>query len=289
MERIYNTLRENRKLPMTDEQLSDLGVDFHQFDIRTGTISSPSVTSYFLPRVDFRDVLDSDLAASPFLEMASFSEVPGSHSYPWTLESFEMVMIPIGGWKVDRDTYSLLSGTRRFLDFECTNTEKLEFPLDSLSCHKHKGHQRSLVGFRNPEKCGDKRPSSMELFAIAALTHREMTRVDQERSYKYRPDESRSDKDRSGECYFTFPHLVFLMDQSGGCRMFQSYFDGKLHVQFSELLDLGHMIAVPAYGQKYFDMVDRKDFLEKLNLLLKWTWPIIQGSTVANVPRICGN
>jgi hypothetical protein len=29
MERIYNTLRENRKLPMTDEQLSDLGVDFH--------------------------------------------------------------------------------------------------------------------------------------------------------------------------------------------------------------------------------------------------------------------
>jgi hypothetical protein len=94
MERIYNTLRENRKLPMTDEQLSDLGVDFHQFDIRTGTISSPSVTSYFLPRVDFRDVLDSDLAASPFLEMASFSEVPGSHSYPWTLESFEMVMFP---------------------------------------------------------------------------------------------------------------------------------------------------------------------------------------------------
>lgn len=70
--------------------------------------------------------------------------------------------------------------------------------------------------------------------------------------------------------------------------MFQSYFDGKLHVQFSELLDLGHMIAVPAYGEKYFDMVDRKDFLEKLNLLLKWAWPFAQGNTVANVPRICG-
>jgi hypothetical protein len=49
------------------------------------------------------------------------------------------------------------------------------------------------------------------------------------------------------------------------------------------------MIAVPAYGEKYFDMVDRKDFLEKLNLLLKWAWPIPQGNTVADVPRICGN
>ncbi|KAJ5615706.1 hypothetical protein N7537_000820 [Penicillium hordei] len=265
MERIYNTLRENRKLPMTDEQLSDLG-----FDIRTGTISSPSVTSYFLPRVDFRDVLDSDLADSPFLKAASCSEVPGPRLNPWILESFEMVMfpemmtdqynyftfmgIPNSGWVVDRDTHFLLGSVllsvcREFLDFECTNTEKLEFPLDSLSCHKHKGHQRSIVGFRNQEKYGDKRPSSMELFAIAALTHREMTKVDRERLYK----------NRSDKCYFTFPHLVFLMDKSGGCRMFQSYFDGKLHVQFSELLDLGHMIAVPAYGEKYFDTVDRKD------------------------------
>ncbi|OQE84188.1 hypothetical protein PENNAL_c0027G01885 [Penicillium nalgiovense] len=256
MERIYNTLRENRKLPMTDEQLSDLGVDFHQFDIRTGTISSPSVTSYFLPRVDFRDVLDSDLAASPFLEAASCSEVPGPRRHPWILESFEMAMfpdmmtdqynyftwtgsdfsfkefhqegIPNGGWVVDRDTHfflggGLLSVRREFLDFECTNTEKLEFPLDELSCHEHKGHQRSIVGFCNQEKCGDKRPSSMELFAIAALTHEEMTEVDRERSYKNRSDESRSDEsrsdeDRSDECYFTFPHLVFLMDKFGGCH-----------------------------------------------------------------------
>jgi hypothetical protein len=95
MERIYNTLRENRKLPMTDEQLSDLGVDFHQFDIRTGTISSPSVISYFLPRVDFPDILDSDLAASPFMEFASGSEVPGRRDFqPMTLESFETVMFP---------------------------------------------------------------------------------------------------------------------------------------------------------------------------------------------------
>jgi hypothetical protein len=103
------------------------------------------------------------------------------------------------------ETYSLLGGRREFLDFECTNTEKLEFPLDSLSCHKHKGHQRSIVGFCNQEKCGDKRPSSMELFAIAALTHEEIRQVDWKRSYKNRSDESRSDKDRSDECYFTFP------------------------------------------------------------------------------------
>ncbi|KAJ5463209.1 hypothetical protein N7475_008153 [Penicillium sp. IBT 31633x] len=312
MERIYNTLRENRKLPMTNEQLSDLGVECHQFDIRTGTIPSPSVITYFLPRIDFRDVLDSDLAASPFMEAASCTEVPGPRRNPWTLESFEMVMfpdmmtgqynyfafsgndvspkefhhegIPIDGWVVDRDARSLLrgalfSGRRKFLDFDCTNTEKLKFPLDSLSCHEHKGHKRSIVEFCNQEQCGDKQPSSMELFAIAALAHREMTTVDRERSYK----------NRSDECYFTFPNLVFLMDKFGGCRMFQSYFDGKLHVQFSELLDLGHTIAVPAYGEKYFDMVDRKDFLKKLNLLLKWAWPIPQGNIIANVPRSCSN
>ncbi|KAJ6190493.1 hypothetical protein N7519_000514 [Penicillium mononematosum] len=245
MERIYNTLRENRKLRMTDEQLSDLGVDFYQFDIRTGS--------------------------------------------GYSFKEFHREGIPNGGWVVDRDTYSLLGGRREFLDFECTNTEKLEFPLDSLSCHEHKGHQRSIVGFCNQEKCGDKRPSSMEVFAIAALTHREMTRVDRKRSYKNGSDESRLNEYRSDECYFTSPHLVFLMDKFGGCRMFQSYFDGKLQVQFSELLDLGHMIAVPAYGEKYFDMVDRKDFLGKLNLLLKWAWHFPEGNTVANVPRICGN
>jgi hypothetical protein len=109
MERIHNTLCENRKVPMTDEQLSDLGVDFHQFDIRTGTISSPSVKSYFLPRVDFREVLDSDLAASPFLEAASCSEVPGPRDHPWILESFEQVMFP--DMMTDQYNYFTFSGS----------------------------------------------------------------------------------------------------------------------------------------------------------------------------------
>ncbi|KAJ5970323.1 uncharacterized protein N7479_000241 [Penicillium vulpinum] len=166
-------------------------------------------------------------------------------------------LIPNAGWVVDRlvdksaDSFSTLN-------VQILRSWNLLWP-HSLSYHKHKGHQRSLVGLSNKEKCGDKRPSSMEVFAIAVLTHQEMTKVDREN--KHRSDESRSD-----ECYFTFPNLVFLMDKFGGCRMFQSYFDGKFHVQFSELLDLvGHMIAVPAYGEKYFDIVDRKDFLKRLS------------------------
>lgn len=71
------------------------------------------------------------------------------------------------------------------------------------------------------------------------------------------------------------------MDEFGGIRILQSYFDGKFHIQFSEVLDLGHMIAVPDWGQKYFDMIDRKDYLEKLNLLLKWAWPIVQGDILS--------
>lgn len=76
------------------------------------------------------------------------------------------------------------------------------------------------------------------------------------------------------------------MDRYGKHRIFQSYFDGKFHIQFTQLLDLGHMIVVPEWGQKYFDIVDRKDYLEKLNLLLKWAWPIPQGSAIAKIPRV---
>jgi hypothetical protein len=77
------------------------------------------------------------------------------------------------------------------------------------------------------------------------------------------------------------------MDQFSGCRIFQSYFDGRFHILFTDVLDLGHMIAVPDWGQRYFDMVDRKDYVKKLNMLLKWAWPIAQGNTVAKAPRVC--
>lgn len=78
MEKIFKTLSENRDLPMTDQQLSDLGVDLHPLDIRTGE-TSESATSYFLPRLNFSDVVDSpDLAKSPLMEFGSASEVPGS-------------------------------------------------------------------------------------------------------------------------------------------------------------------------------------------------------------------
>lgn len=78
---------------MTDQQLSDLGVDLHHFDIRTGKTSQP-VASYFLPQIDFPDVVDSpNLADSPLMQLGSWSEVP-RNSYPCILESFQQVMFP---------------------------------------------------------------------------------------------------------------------------------------------------------------------------------------------------
>ncbi|KAJ5735021.1 uncharacterized protein N7483_000146 [Penicillium malachiteum] len=58
MQKIYSTLLEKRNSSIADGELSDLGIDLHPFDISTGA-TSPSVTSYFLPRTDFPDVVDS--------------------------------------------------------------------------------------------------------------------------------------------------------------------------------------------------------------------------------------
>lgn len=93
MENIYNTLRDNRNFPLTDQQLSDLGVDLHHFDIRTGK-TSQSITSYFLPQIDFPDIVDSpNLAYSPLMELGSWSEVP-DNGYPLILESLQQAMFP---------------------------------------------------------------------------------------------------------------------------------------------------------------------------------------------------
>ncbi|KAJ5166550.1 uncharacterized protein N7482_005331 [Penicillium canariense] len=269
MEKIFTTLRENRKLPLTDKQLSDLGVDLQHIDIRTGT-TSPSVTSYFLPRANFPDVVDSPhLARSPLMQIGSHSERPGDRSHPLILESLQMCMFP--DVMTDEYRYFALGKDQNRHIRDHFYGELIESPPDSVPCHDHKGHRSSLFGLHSHTKCGsDERPSSMELFAIAALTQREMRQVDQKE-----PD----------KCYFTFPQLTILMDEYGGCRIFQFSFDGKLHIQFTQVLDLGYVIAVPDWGIRYFDMIDRKDYLEKLNLLLKWAWPIPQGNPVAKVPQ----
>jgi hypothetical protein len=78
---------------MTDQQLSDLVVDLHHFDIRTGE-TLKSVASYFLPQIDFLDVVDSlNLAGSPLMWLGSRSEVP-RNEYPCILESFQQAMFP---------------------------------------------------------------------------------------------------------------------------------------------------------------------------------------------------
>lgn len=96
MEKVYDSLLEKLKsnLPsIADEELVDIGIDLQPLDIRTGA-TPPSVTSYFLPRTDFPDVVDSpDLEKSPLLEFGSWSERPG-REHPMILESFEMAMFP---------------------------------------------------------------------------------------------------------------------------------------------------------------------------------------------------
>ena len=87
---------------------------------------------------------------------------------------------------------------RQYTDFESTRSMKLERPLDSVTCHNHKGHRSSLVELQSQTKCGsDERPSSIELFALAALTEREIAEVD---------------RNALNECYFTFPVCFIYFD-----------------------------------------------------------------------------
>ena len=94
MQRIYDTLCENRKLPMTNEQLSDHGVDLHHLDIRTGA-TSPSTRSYFLPRAEFPELTDSESPLdSPLFEFGILAEEPSHQSQPLNLEAIKTSMFP---------------------------------------------------------------------------------------------------------------------------------------------------------------------------------------------------
>ena len=81
--------------------------------------------------------------------------------------------------------------------------------------------------------------------------------------------------------------MAIVSDEFGGCCVLQSFFDGRLHVYFTQVLDLQQLITKPGWGEKYFDVIDRKDYVEKMNILLKWAWPIAQGNTVAEFATIC--
>jgi hypothetical protein len=74
---------------MSDEELSDLGVELHNLDIRTGENSS-SVKSHFLPRIDFPDLQDSSMLSDfPILEDGSLFEQPENAVRGHTFEGFK--------------------------------------------------------------------------------------------------------------------------------------------------------------------------------------------------------
>jgi hypothetical protein len=77
-----------------------------------------------------------------------------------------------------------------------------------------------------------------------------------------------------------------MADDFAGWRVFQSYFDGSFHVSFTDIVDLEHLLVRPEGGGKYFDSVDRADYLKKTNMVLKWAWPFTQGNGVIADPLL---
>lgn len=92
---------------------------------------------------------------------------------------------------------------RKYGEFESTLSMMLEDPLDSASCHNHKSHRTSLVQLLTQAKCGsNERPSSIELYALAALTEREIAEING-RTWRFRAPPK--NPNISKECYFMFP------------------------------------------------------------------------------------
>ncbi|OQE17293.1 hypothetical protein PENSTE_c021G03971 [Penicillium steckii] len=113
------------------------------------------------------------------------------------------------------------------------------------------------------------RPSTQEIYTMARLIRSEM------------PEEN---------CDFNFPQLALIFDHSHKCRILQSFFDGRLHVLFSEILSFEQFIILDSEVENedsYFDIVDREAYLKKLNIILKWIWPVVREVTDMEEQKEC--
>lgn len=81
-------------------------------------------------------------------------------------------------------------------------------------------------------------------------------------------------------------HLTIMADDFARWRVFQSYFDGRFHISFTEVLDLEHLLPGSKTEMEYADSFDRADYLKKTNILLKWAWPLTQGECIVADPLL---
>ena len=74
--------------------------------------------------------------------------------------------------------------------------------------------------------------------------------------------------------------MIIAVDKACSVRVLYAYFDGeKLKVQFTPTVKFEEMVMIPPPGVKYLDHVDLDEYRRKMDLVLKWVWPVIKGDS----------
>lgn len=65
-----------------------------------------------------------------------------------------------------------------------------------------------------------------------------------------------------------------VYDVSRRCRVLTGYYDGRLHLGLTRILDFSEYDLVPPAGIPYLENIDQEKIYRMVNMLLKWAWPI---------------
>lgn len=73
----------------------------------------------------------------------------------------------------------------------------------------------------------------------------------------------------------------------GHYRLLYAYFDGsRLKVNFTETQGFSKFAVEPPAGMNYLDSIDLSEYYDKVDKVIKWAWPVVQGDTSQEALRM---
>ncbi|KAF3388695.1 hypothetical protein F1880_004323 [Penicillium rolfsii] len=294
---------------ISDEELSNLQIQFHHLDIETGDVS-PSSIPCFLPKTDLPEVLDGDdfypnvfdgvekkIVSLKECGWSETSTISSSDIFPdclwYDLVNFSFEKNDdyalyrkftdpggpnIYGWIDDDESFkgvflaSIFNDGERVEVLRMVPSSQRTIWRKKLGTPDQQTYRWALAELRT---CGDNsRPSRDEVAALACT----MLDCMWQANPSIHEEQSRRDD--------MFPTLLITLDSYGRSRVLAGYFDGQLHIQFSRILDFEEYAVEPPKGTPYIDVIDRRKFYDMLNILAKWSWPIPVANTKENDPVI---
>ncbi|CAG8221104.1 unnamed protein product [Penicillium nalgiovense] len=131
--------------------------------------------------------------------------------------------------------------------------------------HPHRRHAWALV---DVILCGHERPSTAELIALASWGLRGM----------FRQLESLANGIKSEDIHMlseVFPTMIIVFDQRCCARVLYGYFDGRLQIQFTPVLNFKEFTeARSSTLDGYMEKIDKRKYYDMMHSLLCWAWPL---------------